>query len=224
MDPNYYAHPIDVAAHVASVRLARRMLTSDPLGEFFISEFEPGAEKTSDAQIENWLRANVTSDNHETGSNAMLPVELGGVVDTSLKVYGTANVRVAGTYFSCCDKMSGLASHLLNGRCIDHSLSNQRPHCEFRLLSKFLLAHANWNEVFHCLRDRGTCSRYHKEKSMNTFNTIDGVVLEQCDTYVNVHDFYKKADMCCILSILVVFSYSCVVMHQLNVWEQILRL
>ena len=96
VDPNYYAHPIDVAAHVASVKLARKMLTSAPLGDFFLGEFEPGAEKTTDAQIETWLRANATSDNHETGSVAMLPQELGGVVDTNLKVYGTANVRVAG--------------------------------------------------------------------------------------------------------------------------------
>lgn len=171
VDPNYYAHPIDVAAHVASVHFARRMLTSGPLGEFFISEFEPGAEKTTDAQIENWLRANVTSDNHETGSNAMLPVELGGVVDTSLMVYGTANVRVAGAYLSCHDKKPRLASHLLNGRCVYHSLSHQCPHCEFRLLSKFLFTYANWNEVVHCLRDRGARSRYHKEKSMKSIHT-----------------------------------------------------
>ena len=98
VDPNYYAHPLDVAAHVASVKLARKMLTSGPLGIGFLSEFEPGSNITTDAQIETWLRANVTSDNHETGTNAMLPEDLGGVVDTNLKVYGTANVRVVGEY------------------------------------------------------------------------------------------------------------------------------
>lgn len=74
------------------------MLQTPPLGDFFLEEFEPGAEKTSDAQLEGWLRANATSDNHETGSAAMLPRELGGVVDTRLKVYGTSNVRVVGAY------------------------------------------------------------------------------------------------------------------------------
>jgi len=95
VNPNYYAHPMDVAAHIGGVRLARRMLTSKPLGNAFLGEFEPGAEKTTDDQIGGWLRANVTSDNHETGTASMMPRELGGVVDTNLKVYGTVNVRVA---------------------------------------------------------------------------------------------------------------------------------
>ncbi|KAH8119486.1 alcohol oxidase [Phellopilus nigrolimitatus] len=94
VDPGYYAHPLDVAAHVGGVRLARRMLTSPPLGDSFRGEFEPGAARVSDAEIAAWLRANVASDNHETGTCAMLPRTQGGVVDTDLRVYGTANVRV----------------------------------------------------------------------------------------------------------------------------------
>ena len=52
----------------------------------------------SDQEIEDWLRGVVASDNHETGSCSMLPKELGGVVDTALKVYGTSNVRVIGLF------------------------------------------------------------------------------------------------------------------------------
>ena len=95
-----------MAAHIGGVRLARSMLTSPPLGNYYRGEFEPGADKTSDAQIESWLRANATSDNHETGTLAMMPQDLGGVVDTNLLVYGTQNIRVAGwfifdmTYFT----------------------------------------------------------------------------------------------------------------------------
>ncbi|KLO09498.1 alcohol oxidase [Schizopora paradoxa] len=95
LDPNYYAHPLDIAMHVAGMRLARRMLTSPPLSSTFLGEFEPGAEKTSDEQLVAWMRANVTTDQHETGTASMMPRELGGVVDTNLKVYGTQNVRVA---------------------------------------------------------------------------------------------------------------------------------
>ncbi|KAI3608993.1 glucose oxidase, partial [Moniliophthora roreri] len=67
-------------------------LRSPPLDSIYDGEFEPGVE--SDKEIENWLRGNVTSDNHVTGTLSMLPRELGGVVDTQLKVYGTMNVRV----------------------------------------------------------------------------------------------------------------------------------
>ena len=83
------------------------MLTSAPLGNSFLGEFEPGSDKSTDAQIETWLRANATSDNHETGTNAMLPKELGGVVDINLKVYGTANVRVVGEYSMACSAQFG---------------------------------------------------------------------------------------------------------------------
>ena len=78
------------------MRLARRMLTSAPLNSTFLGEFEPGAEKVTDEQLISWMRANATTDQHETGTASMMPREFGGVVDTSLKVYWTQNVRVAG--------------------------------------------------------------------------------------------------------------------------------
>ena len=70
------------------------MLTTAPLSSIYQGEFEPGSQRKTDADIEDWLRGVVASDNHETGSLSMLPQELGGVVDTNLKVYGTENVRV----------------------------------------------------------------------------------------------------------------------------------
>lgn len=36
----------------------------------------------------------VTANSHPLGTAAMMPRELGGVVDAQLKVYGTENVRV----------------------------------------------------------------------------------------------------------------------------------
>ncbi|KAJ7511289.1 alcohol oxidase [Mycena galericulata] len=95
IDPAYWAHPIDVAAQVGGIQLARKMLVTPPLDSIFVQEFEPGAEYQTDAEVEGWLRGVVAGDNHESGSLAMVPQSLGGVVDTALKVYGTANVRVA---------------------------------------------------------------------------------------------------------------------------------
>lgn len=96
VDPAYWSHPIDVAAHVAGIKLARKMLTTPPMDSIYQGEFEPGSDKQTDEAIEDWLRGVVGSDNHETGTLSMLPKELGGVVDTSLRVYGLSNVRVAG--------------------------------------------------------------------------------------------------------------------------------
>ncbi|KAJ7628048.1 alcohol oxidase [Mycena polygramma] len=95
VDPAYWAHPLDVAAQVAGIKLARRMLVAPPLDSIYAGEFEPGTDKQMDADIEAWLRSVVAGDNHEVGSLSMLPESLGGVVDTSLRFYGLANVRVA---------------------------------------------------------------------------------------------------------------------------------
>jgi choline dehydrogenase-like flavoprotein len=66
------------------------------MDSIYQGEFEPGSDKQTDQEIEDWLRSVVHSDNHETGSLSMMPRELGGVVDTSLRVYDLYNVRVAG--------------------------------------------------------------------------------------------------------------------------------
>lgn len=89
---------MDRAVQVAGIKLARRMLISPPLGEIYDGEFEPGADKDTDSKIEEWLMGVVGSDSHEIGTMSMLPQELGGVVDSSLRVYGTSNVRVAGVW------------------------------------------------------------------------------------------------------------------------------
>jgi choline dehydrogenase-like flavoprotein len=81
---------------VAGIKLARTMLIAPPLDGIYSGEFEPGVDVVTDEQIEAWLRGVVGGDNHEVGSLAMMPQSMGGVVDTQLRVYGTANVRVAG--------------------------------------------------------------------------------------------------------------------------------
>ncbi|THU82901.1 FAD/NAD(P)-binding domain-containing protein [Dendrothele bispora CBS 962.96] len=72
------------------------MLTTGPMASIYEGEFEPGLDKVTDEDIENWLRGVVQSYTHEVGTMAMLPQGLGGVVDTKLRIYGLKNVRVAG--------------------------------------------------------------------------------------------------------------------------------
>ncbi|KAJ7726012.1 alcohol oxidase [Mycena maculata] len=95
VDPAYWSHPFDIAVQVGGIKLARKMLVAPPLDSIYAGEFEPGVDKDTDADIEEWLRGVVASDNHEVGSLSMMPQSFGGVVDTSLKVYGTTNVRAA---------------------------------------------------------------------------------------------------------------------------------
>jgi choline dehydrogenase-like flavoprotein len=90
VDPAYYAHPLDFETHVRGIELSRTMLRTPPLSSIYEGEYEPGHGK--DARV--WAREVTASDNHVVGSLAMMPKELGGVVDTRMKMYGIENVRV----------------------------------------------------------------------------------------------------------------------------------
>ncbi|KAK7032149.1 hypothetical protein VNI00_013323 [Paramarasmius palmivorus] len=93
IDPAYWAHPLDRAVHVAAIQYARKLIMSPPLDSIHEGEFEPGPNITTDEEVEEYLRDVFHPDNHEIGTLSMLPRELGGVVDTKLKVYGIGNVR-----------------------------------------------------------------------------------------------------------------------------------
>lgn len=58
------------------------------------AERSPGAQLSSDPDLERWVRENYVTVAHPVGTCAMLPQHLGGVVDASLTVYGTQNLRV----------------------------------------------------------------------------------------------------------------------------------
>ncbi|KAF9256138.1 alcohol oxidase [Marasmius fiardii PR-910] len=94
IDPAFWSHPLDVTAHIAGLKLGRKMLGSPPLDSINEGEFEPGLNATSDEDVEKFMRSGSSSDFHPVGTMAMMPKDLGGVVDTELRVYGTRNVRV----------------------------------------------------------------------------------------------------------------------------------
>ena len=94
LDPAYYAHPLDFETHVRGIELSRTVLRTPPLDSIYEGEYEPGNAK----DVKTWAREVAASDNHVVGSLAMMPKELGGVVDTRLKMYGSENVRVVGTF------------------------------------------------------------------------------------------------------------------------------
>ena len=95
LDPAYYAHPLDFETHVRGIELSRKILRTPPLDTIYQGEFEPGNDVKD---VEAWARKVAVSDNHVVGSLAMMPKELGGVVDTRMKMYGIENVRVVGAF------------------------------------------------------------------------------------------------------------------------------
>ncbi|KAL4954462.1 GMC oxidoreductase-domain-containing protein [Aspergillus filifer] len=97
-DPKYYFNQLDVLGQAAATRLARRLQSSGAMKQYFQGEDSPGFEKVAEgAGLNEWseyvteyFRANY----HAIGTCSMMARELGGVVDSSAKVYGTKGLRV----------------------------------------------------------------------------------------------------------------------------------
>lgn len=63
-----------------------RLLDQIPYGPFY-------QDATSETLMPA-IRSGIRTEFHGVGTTAMLPLELGGVVDTHLRVYGTRNLRI----------------------------------------------------------------------------------------------------------------------------------
>ena len=70
------------------LKLARKIGQTAPLSSILGDEVSPGPNVQSDEDWENWLRGSIGTEYHPSCSCAMLPKDMGGVVDSALKVYG----------------------------------------------------------------------------------------------------------------------------------------
>lgn len=91
--PNYLSKNYDIAAMLAGVKYARSLATIPPFSDL-LADGGITPSGTSDEDLTSWIRQAVGSGWHPAGTAAMAARELGGVVDSNLKVYGTTNVRV----------------------------------------------------------------------------------------------------------------------------------
>ncbi|CAE6537230.1 unnamed protein product [Rhizoctonia solani] len=95
IDPNYFSKSIDLQTLLHAVKFSQKLSKTEPLASKVVARFDPAPEVTSDADLIDYIKANVGTLHHPIGTASLAPKELGGVVDTNLKVYGTSNVRVA---------------------------------------------------------------------------------------------------------------------------------
>lgn len=98
IDPGFFSHWADKVLLRQGLKLVRRVgQTYGALGAIG-DEVVPGPNYTADDALEGIIvndpNNGANSQYHPTGTAAMLPQELGGVVDADTKVYGMANVRV----------------------------------------------------------------------------------------------------------------------------------
>ncbi|PVH88936.1 GMC oxidoreductase [Cadophora sp. DSE1049] len=96
VDYRMLSNPVDLRVAVALFKGIRMYYASQgAMKRLTPVETKPGANVTSDAEIESFLKRTLDpSQYHPVGTCPKMPLELGGVVDEELKVYGVEGLSV----------------------------------------------------------------------------------------------------------------------------------
>ncbi|EQB03815.1 hypothetical protein L288_14545 [Sphingobium quisquiliarum P25] len=91
---NLLAEESDLAAMRRGVRWIRGLMRQQPVSDLIGEEIRPGPSINSDAEIDDYIRANIHTAHHATSTCSMGTGE-NAVVDAKLKVHGVEGLRVA---------------------------------------------------------------------------------------------------------------------------------
>lgn len=96
VDPRWLMNPLDLEVMVRAIQFNQRILDTPPIQEL-MPTYSQIPQNATVEEITEILRSQLSTEFHYSGTCAMMPQELGGVVDSNLIVYGTQNLRVVDT-------------------------------------------------------------------------------------------------------------------------------
>ncbi|KAF7798260.1 hypothetical protein EIP86_009477 [Pleurotus ostreatoroseus] len=96
IDPNYFANEADLACIVRALQFGLKVYRTQPFAGHVVKQVLPPADaiERGEEGLKDYIRGYSRQVFHAVGTAAMMPREDGGVVDPSLKIYGTSNLRV----------------------------------------------------------------------------------------------------------------------------------
>lgn len=96
IQPNYLSDEMDRQVLLGGMRLARRLLQTEPMLRYFVKEEFPGADAQSDDELLAFAKERGTTTFHLMGTCRMAPTtDRTAVVDDQLRVHGVQGLRVA---------------------------------------------------------------------------------------------------------------------------------
>jgi choline dehydrogenase len=91
---NFLSAEVDAELTVKAVRIARAIMTARAMAPLQVKEQAPGADKTGDDEIIDWVKKSAETTYHPVGTCKMGNDAM-AVVDPRLRVRGIAGLRVA---------------------------------------------------------------------------------------------------------------------------------
>jgi choline dehydrogenase len=93
LDPRWLSNPTDRSILIEALKFNRQILAAPSMLELQAAQFVPPVN-ADDAALNQVINNGIRTEFHPSGTLAMLPLAMGGVVDSNLLVYGTQNLRV----------------------------------------------------------------------------------------------------------------------------------
>ncbi|SJL00715.1 uncharacterized protein ARMOST_04029 [Armillaria ostoyae] len=96
IDPQYFSNSVDLEILIHTVKLALKLYETEPLTELVVPDglVFPTKDDLEGDRLREFVKNTRSTVYHPLGTAAMMPRDLGGVVDNTLRVYGTDNLRV----------------------------------------------------------------------------------------------------------------------------------
>lgn len=108
IDPNYFGNDADMEVLIQTLKFTTKLTQTPPFGDIVRSYVIPTEEifipdEGLKERMREYIKHGCGPVFHPVGTASMLPREDGGVVDSSLKVYGVENLRVVSNKNFSCD-------------------------------------------------------------------------------------------------------------------------
>ncbi|KAK1640860.1 GMC oxidoreductase-domain-containing protein [Colletotrichum phormii] len=95
VDPRYCADPLDCKIIRLGLQLVQQLMRTEAMTPLQpVVDGDPRLNSTDETELMAALKPLVGTEYHPSGTTSMMPLELGGVVDAELMVYGTCNLRI----------------------------------------------------------------------------------------------------------------------------------
>lgn len=96
IDPKYLSHPLDMEMLTGAIEFTKVIAKTPPFADLLKPNGRqiPSVKVDGREEAKRIVRERLFTAFHPSGTCAMLQREKGGMVDSRLRVYGTANVRV----------------------------------------------------------------------------------------------------------------------------------
>ncbi|KAK4160743.1 putative GMC oxidoreductase, partial [Cladorrhinum sp. PSN259] len=93
MDPRYCSHPLDCDLILQGLQLNSRIIATEAMQQLQPRPDFPWSS-TDENTLREAIRSQIVTEYHPAGTTSMMPLDMGGVVNSRLMVYGTTNLRV----------------------------------------------------------------------------------------------------------------------------------